>query len=131
MHLRALLCGLAAFLPALGAHGQTVTRSQDYFQDVIALSDVLGKAHAVRAICNGRNDQYWRSYMQRVLDLEAPYDGGLRSSMISAFNAGFAVSSDAHRVCDSQTVAAEKGYAAEGSALTNRLAAANIPGGPR
>ena len=115
------------FLPALSMHGQAITRSQDYLRDVISLSEVLGKAHAVRIVCNGRNDQHWRAYMMRLLELEAPYQGGLRRSMVDGFNAGFATGEAMHQACDAATKAAEKDYAAQGQALTLTLTVENIP----
>ena len=115
-------------LPVLSAQSQNVVRSQDYFRDVTALAEVLGKSHAVRVVCNGRNDQYWRSYMLRLLELEAPYQGGLRRSLVNGFNAGFSWGQDLHRVCDGNAVNAEKAYAAEGRDLSARLVQSNIPG---
>lgn len=126
------ICFLAlTLLSGLMAQAQSVTRSQDYLRDVVTLSEVLGKAHAVRTVCNGRNDQYWRDYMQRLMDIEAPYRGGLRDSMVNGFNAGFSVGSARHQVCDNATVAAEKTYADEGRTITTRLATENMPGGGR
>lgn len=119
--------GFAFVLPVSGAYGQTFTRNQDYFRDVVTLSETLGKAHAVRVICNGRNDQYWRGYMQRLIQLEAPYSGGLRTSMVNGFNAGFSTGSAIHTSCNAETIAAEKTYAATGRDLTRDLASANIP----
>lgn len=115
-------------MPAGAQDGQPFVRDQDYFRDVIALSEVLGKAHAVRVVCNGRNDQYWRSYMQRLLDLEAAYGGGLRTSMANAFNAGYSTTEAQFPACTQDAVDAEKGYATDGQTYANRLAAANIPG---
>ncbi len=129
--LRLLGCCLAAFLPVIQAYGQTPTRSQDYLRDVIALSETLGKSHSIRILCNGRNDQHWRGYMQRLLDLEAPYQGGLRRSMVDGFNAGYANTNADHSICDADTLAAEQQFAAEGQALTRKLATENIPGQPR
>ena len=43
----------------------TDTRTQGYMQTVIELSSTLGSAHAIRQLCNGSNDQYWRGYMLR------------------------------------------------------------------
>ena len=120
--------GLATLLPALPAQSQSRVQSQDYFRDVIALAEILGKAHAVRVVCNGRNDQYWRSYMLRLLELEAPYQGGLRRSLVNGFNAGFSWGSDLHPVCDGNAVNAEKAYAEQGRDLSARLVQANIPG---
>ena len=129
---RCLLAGLflsvSALLPGLPAQGQSRVQSQDYFRDVTSLAEVLGKAHAIRVACNGRNDQYWRSYMLRLLELEAPYQGGLRRSLVNGFNAGFSWGSDLHPTCDGDAVTAEKAYAAEGRDLSARLVQANIPG---
>ena len=128
---RVILPGVAAciasVLPASTQLDQPFVRSQDYFRDVISLSETLGKAHSIRVLCNGRNDQYWRSYMLRLLELEAPYGGGLRSSMVNGFNAGFSSGQSEHRACSNEAVAAEKTYAETGQALANQLAAANIP----
>jgi len=66
--------------------------------------------------------------MQRLLQLEAPYGGGLRSSMVNGFNAGFSTGSSVHTSCKADTIAAEKTYAATGRDLTRNLASANIPG---
>lgn len=110
------------------ATAQSSARSQDYLRDVIDLSDTLGKAHAMRVVCNGNADQYWRRYMVSLLELEAPFEGGLRRSMINSFNAGFSTARSENPVCDDGATSAEKAYAAEGRALTNKLATANIPG---
>lgn len=109
------------------ASSQGFVRGQDYYRDVIALSEILGKAHAVRLTCNGRDDQYWRGYMQRLLELEAPYQGGLRRSMVNGFNAGFSVAQSTYSVCDGSAIAAEKDLARSGKKLTNALVMANIP----
>ena len=119
---------LSVVLPALPAQSQSRVQTQDYFRDVIALAEVLGKAHAIRVVCNGRNDQYWRSYMLRLLELEAPYQGGMRRSLVNGFNAGFSWGSDLHPVCDGNAVNAEKAFATEGRDLSARLVQLNIPG---
>ena len=120
------LLGLSV-LPGLSAYGQSRVPSQDYYRDVTTLAEILGKSHAIRVVCNGRNDQYWRSYMLRLLELEAPYQGGLRRSLVNGFNAGFSWGSDLHPTCDSNAVSAEKTYAAEGRDLSARLVQSNIP----
>jgi len=120
---------VTGLMPASGQQNQSFVRNQDYFRDVIALSEVLGKAHAIRIVCNGRNDQYWRSYMQRLLELEAGYGGGLRTSMANGFNAGYSTTESQYPICTQEAVAAEKSFAASGQVLASRLAAANIPSG--
>lgn len=121
-----LVCMLA--LPLFFASSQTVPRNQDYFRNVVDLAQTLGQAHAVRVVCNGRGDQYWRKYMQSLLELEAPFGGSLRRSMVNGFNAGFSEGSDATPACNAAAISAEKTYAAKGQALANQLAAANMPG---
>lgn len=137
-HLRALaIVSLAAFLPVSAAYGQYESgipeydvsdmRSQDYIRDVVDLSSTLGAAHAIRLLCNGRDDQYWRSYMQELLGVEAPYQSRLRTSMVSAFNESFSAESRRRSSCDEGAVSAEKIYAATGQRLANTLAEANLP----
>ncbi|WP_300375754.1 TIGR02301 family protein [Henriciella sp.] len=135
---------LLAFLPAMTAHGQyenqyqrqqvsdyTDTRTQGYMQTVIELSSTLGSAHAIRQLCNGSNDQYWRGYMQRLLSMEAPYQSRMRSSMVDAFNNAFASENSRRQRCDESAVSAEKVYASTGQRLADDLAAANLPEKPR
>ncbi|WP_084397642.1 TIGR02301 family protein [Henriciella aquimarina] len=131
-----------AFLPALPGHGQSQrqydrdyvpeydvsdTRTQDYLRDVIALSSTLGSAHAIRLLCNGRDDQYWRAYMQELLGVEAPYRSRLRTSMVDAFNDGFQSENRRRNRCDEGAVSAEKTYASTGQRLARGLAEANLP----
>ncbi len=127
-----------ALLPLQSAHGQyqpegeyADVRSQDYLRDVVALASTLGSAHALRVLCNGRNDQYWRSYMQELLGLEAPYQGRLRSSMVDAFNSAYSVEAARRNSCDQGAISAEKVYASTGERLANALVQANLPEGVR
>lgn len=131
----ALPCLLGVtFLPVQAAHGQyqaegeyADVRSQDYLRDVVALSSTLGSAHALRVLCNGRNDQYWRSYMQDLLSLEAPYQGRLRTSMVDAFNTAYSAEAARRNSCDDSAVSAERVYASTGERLANALVQANLP----
>lgn len=125
-------------LPVPAAHGQYQaegefgdTRSQDYLRDVISLSSTFGSAHAIRVVCNGRNDQYWRSYMQELLGLEAPYRSRLRTSMVDAFNSAYSAETARRSSCDAGAVSAEKVYASTGERLANALVQANLPDGVR
>ena len=69
--LTALGCVMSVSAHAPAA-AQLTTRNQDYLRDIVDLSDTLGKAHAMRVVCNGSADQYWRRYMVSLLELEAP-----------------------------------------------------------
>lgn len=125
-------------MPVPLAHGQyqpqgdySDARSQDYLRDVISLASTLGSAHSIRVLCNGRNDQYWRGYMQELLGLEAPYQSRLRSSMVDAFNSAYSAEAARRSGCDQGAVSAEKVYASTGERLANSLVQANLPDGVR
>ena len=98
------------------------TRSGQYLSDVLSLSRLIGRAHAIRVKCNGREDQFWRLYMQEMLDLEAPNQGSLRSSMARAFNDSYTSESRRRSWCDEAAIAAEAAYATEGRRLAEGLA---------
>ena len=45
---------------------------QTYETDLGGLSKVLGAAHYIRILCQGRGDQFWRQRMAAVMALEGP-----------------------------------------------------------
>lgn len=105
-----------------------VPRSSAYIAQTLRLSGILGAAHGVRVICNGQSDQFWRVYMQELLDLEAPERGTqLRSSMARAFNNAYSREARSGRRCDQSAVDAEANLAAEGKRLAESLAAYHFP----
>ncbi len=57
-------------------------------QALIDLAFVLGQSHALRQACQGAADQYWRSRMLRLIDVEAP-DEALQTRLIQSFATGF------------------------------------------
>jgi len=116
----------ASHLPAL-PQGEMPARGPDYFRDAADLAEILGSAHAIRARCNGTEDQYWRRYMTDLLGMEAPEPGNLRASLISAFNQAYLRTDRAFPVCDRTAVDAEAGFAARGQEIANRLAAHYFP----
>jgi len=56
---------------------------------VEALSKNLGQIHYLRTLCFGDNDQKWREYASRMVQVEAPNDADRRRQLIRAFNAGY------------------------------------------
>lgn len=102
-------------------------RGPDYFRDAADLASILGSAHAVRVLCNGNEDQYWRRYMADLLTYEAPDPGNLRSSLVSAFNQGYTDVSGQHRVCDGRAVETEARFARRGEEIATRLATHYFP----
>ena len=102
-------------------------RDQVYFRNLAELSKVIGAAHAVRVACNGVDDQYWRSYMQQILGLEAPERGPLRERMVEGFNRGYQQSEARNGRCSANSAQAEAEYAREGRRLSDELAAFYFP----
>lgn len=98
------------------------TRSGKYLSDALQVARVLGRAHSIRVTCNGRDDQFWRTYMQEMLDLEAPVRGAFRDSMARTFNDAFESESAFHSYCNEDAVAAEAKYAQEGRVIAEKLA---------
>ena len=103
------------------------TRDQAYLRDLVALSETIGSAHAVRVRCNGVDDQYWRSYMVQILGLEAPFQGNLRRQMVTGFNRGYEQEDAVRRGCDSTSNEREARYATKGQTLAEGLAAYYFP----
>lgn len=103
------------------------TRDQAYFRNLTRLSSVIGSAHAVRVGCNGVDDQYWRSYMQQILGLEAPERGNLRTQMVEAFNRGYQEADRQYGRCSENSEHAEAQYAREGKRISDTLAAFYFP----
>lgn len=128
--LRTLLIGLCLTMTAPLASAQELPmRNQDYLRDAVQLADVLGSAHGVRYVCNGKDDQYWRLHMMDLLRLEAPERGALRTSLVRAFNNAFSNAQSRYPVCDTRAVDAEAQFAEEGRDLADRLAAYYFPRG--
>ena len=121
-----LLAMWMVFLPVEIAHGQSEVRSQDYLRDLIVLSKVLGQAHAIETRCRGDNSQAWREHMQGLLDLEAPYQTGLRRSMVNNFNIGYQISQAAHPVCSTAAATDLDALSETGRALANSLTRATL-----
>lgn len=85
------------------------------------LAFVLGQSHALRQACEGEADQYWRSRMLQLMQVEAP-DQGLKARLSRAFNSGFQSAQASFPSCDAGARAEAARSAARGRALAERLA---------
>ena len=115
MRLVLLLCALIA-TPALAQDRPPAER-----QILVDLATVIGEAHALRQLCNGPSDQFWRTRMLGLLEAEAP-DYGLSERLKVAFNTGFITQQQRHVACTAESRAAEREVSADGQALAKRLA---------
>lgn len=87
------------------------------------LTRVLGEAHALRQICEGRDDQYWRSRMNRLMETELP-DAAFEAQLKGGFNAGFAEARRRYPNCDDGARQALALAAVHGRDLSGKLAQA-------
>src|SRR5262245_40498082 len=76
--------------------GGAVRSEQWYGAQLTELSEVLGGAHYLRILCQGRGDQRWRDYMRGVIDREPSY----RDRLVEAFNRGYRDQETRFAVCD-------------------------------
>jgi uncharacterized protein (TIGR02301 family) len=83
------------------------------------LAYAIGESHALRQLCEGPRNQYWRDRMLRLTQVEQA-DAGLDARLRDRFNTGFAAG-QAATACGPESLKAEAAAAARGQALANRL----------
>ena len=66
---------------------------------VEALSKNMGQLHYLRTVCFGPDDQKWRDYASRMMNIETAGDSADRRQLIRAFNAGYYQEEDRHPQC--------------------------------
>ena len=81
---------------------------------------MLGESHALRQVCQSDADQYWRSRMQRLLDVEAP-DEGFKARLSVSFSTGFDGAKASYPSCSPAARAQAAHVALRGRALADSL----------
>ena len=113
-----LVCGwMMGFAAPTFAQDRTPAQRQ-------ALTDlayVLGQSHALRQVCLGAQDQFWRGRMLKMVDAEAP-DPAFDTRLHNAFNAGFSSAQAQYPACGPDSRRAEVVAAGRGQALAASLA---------
>jgi uncharacterized protein (TIGR02301 family) len=128
----ALAFALAIALPAAAQQQQPRTptpqaprqgepvRGEDWYRgQLVELSEVLGGAHYLRILCDGRGDQRWRDYMRGVIEREPEYNGIL----VEGFNRGYRNEEARFPVCDQTTRQMEAELRARGLRVAQGLSA--------
>jgi uncharacterized protein (TIGR02301 family) len=110
---------LTAFVLGTAAHAQD--RPPEDRQTLTDLAYVIGQAHAVRQVCEGADDQYWRARMMRLSEVEAA-DAAFDAQLKERFNAGFATGQAEQPVCGPASHAALAKLALKGQGLAAKLA---------
>lgn len=90
-----------------------------YRQQLTDLAEVLGGAHYLRILCEGRGDQRWRDYMRGVIEREPTYN----SILVESFNRGYRDQEARFPVCDRITRQTEAELRARGLRVAQALAA--------
>lgn len=87
---------------------------------VVELAETLGRAHAVRTLCNGDQDSTWRNYMLNLL----AYEGGgpRRAALTDGFNRGYRGQNRETTTCTSGMTAIEAAIARRGRELSEAIA---------
>ncbi len=134
MKLRTLFCAAIIAAVALPAAAQQQPRRQQpqaqaeqspargeewYRGQLVELSEVLGGAHYLRIVCDGRGDQRWRNYMRGVIEREPQYNGVL----VEGFNRGYRQEEARFPTCDATTRQMEAELRARGLRVSQGLSA--------
>ena len=111
----AILLMALAFGPALAQDRPPAER-----QTLGELAYALGESHALRQLCRGLGDQYWRDRMLRLTEVEdsdAAFDAVIRER----FNTGYAAGQAQAQDCGPYSRRAEADAASRGQALAQTL----------
>jgi uncharacterized protein (TIGR02301 family) len=109
----AVLCGPG---PALAQDRNPAER-----QTLLDLAFTLGESHALRQVCEGAGDQYWRARMMRLVEVEKA-DQAFDAQLRDRFNTGFAAGQGEFTECGEASLRAEQQAAVKGRTLAARLA---------
>ena len=112
-----ILAGVLALAPAAQAGPARSPQERQSLQD---LAFVLGRSHALRQVCAGQGDQYWRTRMSGLLTTEGP-EPAFGERLKQAFNTGFAGAQTAFPRCTPRVRREEAAAAARGRALAASL----------
>lgn len=89
-------------------------------QRLLDLAYTLGESHALRQVCQGDGDQYWRSRMVRLTEVEQA-DQAFDAQMRERFNTGFASRRSEYPICDDASRKAEQQVARKGQSQAQKL----------
>ncbi|MBY0564686.1 MAG: TIGR02301 family protein [Hyphomonadaceae bacterium] len=128
MVLRVIGCALLAAglltAPALAQQQQPAAppqqRGEEWYRgQLVELSEILGGAHYLRILCEGRDNQRWRNYMRGVIDREQRYN----ALLVEGFNRGYRTEEARFPVCDITTQQMEAELRARGLRVAQALSA--------
>lgn len=89
-------------------------------QRLLDLAYTLGESHALRQACQGETDQYWRSRMVRLTEVEQA-DQAFDAQMRERFNTGFASRRSEYPTCDDASRKAEQQVSRKGQSQALKM----------
>ncbi len=108
-------------MAALSSPLASAEPTDEQTEKLVKIAGLLGEAHAIQVLCNGKADQYWRNHMFELLDLEAPSDGKLRTQLVDAFNEAFAAMETKRTECNAQAKSEFDSIARDGLELAEDM----------
>lgn len=84
------------------------------------LAAALGRTHALRQVCEGPEDVFWRARFNRLMETETP-DAEFEAALVQGFNTAFSRARDQFPSCGTGTRRALAAAAGEGRALAVQL----------
>lgn len=109
-----------AVLGLLASPALAQERTPPERQTLLDLAYTLGESHALRQVCSGEGDQFWRDRMVRLTETEAA-DAALDGRLKQAFNSGFATRQTEFPSCGPASRKAETAVTAKGQNLAAQL----------
>lgn len=95
-------------------------RGEDWYRAQLSeLSEVLGGAHYLRILCEGRGDQRWRDYMRQVINREPEHN----ALLVEGFNRGYRQEEARFSQCDETSRQIEAELRARGLRVAQGLSA--------
>lgn len=88
---------------------------------VEALSKNLGQIHYLRTLCFGLNDQKWRDYGERMMEVESNGNADRHKQLVRAFNAGYYQEKARHTQCSKQVSVDVAALAENGRHISSML----------
>lgn len=124
--MRRVPLALSLVLALAAAPALAQDRSPALRQALVDLAYVLGESHALRQACEGASDQFWRTRMVRMTEVEAP-DETLDRRLKESFNTGFASRQSEFPACSAASRKAEVSASIHGRDIAARLARVSRP----
>ena len=106
--------------PVVASMAHAQERDAGERQRLLDLAYALGESHALRQVCQGEGDQYWRARMVRLTEVEQA-DQAFDAQLRERFNTGFAAARGGYPACDDAARKAAQQSARRGQALALKL----------